>query len=109
MNRYWAWIKVHPWQALIFPITVVALVLLWIFHGGEKPLKPALSGTTDQAADEALKIKEEALQIYLRGLEDVTKRAREKLDKATAEQLAEYKLMSGKTPTTIASWIDKLG
>jgi len=106
MIKVWAWLKKN-WKWLILPLWVISLVLVWLFHGGIKPLFP-VSGTTDVAADEALKARDAALNQFRSRLEELVKKAEERLQGASKEQVNDFNELKDKPLEEVAKWIDSL-
>ena len=101
----WRWLKKY-WKWILFPIGIISLVLAWLARGKEIQL-PA-SGTTDEAADEAMEAYKEAARKYQERVREVHKKAEERMKTASEEQLKEYEEMKDKPIEEIAKWIDDL-
>jgi hypothetical protein len=106
MKKAWAWIKKN-WKYLIFPLWIGSVILVWVFRGGEKPLLP-ISGTTDEAADEAMKAKEAAVEKFRARLDEIHTKAAERLANASEEQVKEFEEIKDKPLEEVAAWIDNL-
>jgi len=104
MKKVWEWIK-RNWKWLIAPLWIASLVLMWLFRGG---YKPPVSGTTDQAADEAAKAKDEAVAQFRSRLDELLKKAQERLQDASKEQVDEFNGLKDKPLEEVAKWIDSL-
>lgn len=83
------------------------MVLVWLFRGGDKSLIP-ISETVDEAAAEALKAKDKAMADYRERLDAQAKKAEERLQKASVEQIKEYEEIKDKPLDELATWFDKL-
>lgn len=106
MKKVWEWLKKN-WKWLVLPLWVASLVLVWLFHGGTKQFLPP-SGTTDQAAADAMKAKDQALTEFRARLEEIIRQAEERLKTASKEQVDAFKELQGKPLTEVAAWIDKI-
>lgn len=106
MKKAWEWFKKH-WKWFIAPLWIGSLVLIWIFRGGDTPLLPP-SGTTDEAADEAMAAKKAAMDGFRARLDELAEKAEERLKDASEEQLKEYEEIKDKPLEEIAAWIDNL-
>lgn len=106
MKRVWSWLKKN-WKWLILPLWIVSIILVWIFRGGDKPLFP-VTGTTDKAADKALEAQQKASAEFRARLEELHKKAEERLKNASEEQLKEYEKIKDKPLEEVAKWIDSL-
>lgn len=102
----WFWLKAN-WKWLLLPVWAASLILVWVFRGGDKPLFP-ISGTTDEAADKALKEKDEAIRVFRSHLDDLAKKAEARMQDASAEQIKEMKELQGKPLEDVVKWIDGL-
>jgi len=105
MRKAWAWLKKN-WKYLLFPLWVLSLILVWVLSGGKA--KPSISGTSDQAADEAVKAKDEAVQQFRDRLDQLAKMLEEKLQSASKEQLDEFKKLKDKPLDEVAKWVDNI-
>lgn len=95
------------WKWLILPFWVLSVVLVWVFRGGEVPMfKP--SGTTDEAADEAVAAKDKALAEFRARLDELYKKAEARLKNASEEQVKELEKLKDKPLDEVATWIDDL-
>jgi flagellar biosynthesis/type III secretory pathway M-ring protein FliF/YscJ len=106
MSKVWAWLKKN-WKWLILPLWLASVILVWIFRGGDKPMFP-VTGTTDKAADEALKAKDKAAAEFRARLDELAKKAEERLQNASEEQIKEYEELKDKPLDEVAKWIDSL-
>jgi CRISPR/Cas system-associated endonuclease/helicase Cas3 len=106
MRKVWEWLKKN-WKYLLFPLWVVSLILVWVLSGGKSRLPP-LSGTSDRAADDAMKAKDAAIQEFRDRLDALYEATQQRLQKASGEQLEEFKTMKDKPLDEVAKWIDKL-
>lgn len=106
MKKIWEWLKVN-WKWLVLPLWIASVVLVWIFRGGTKPMFPP-SGTTDVAADQALKAKDEAIESFKARLDELHKKAEERLKTASEAQVKEFKELKDKPIEDVAKWIDSL-
>ena len=106
MSAVWDWIRNH-WKWLLFPVWIISLLLVWIFRGGEVPFLP-ISGTTDEASDEALKAKDEAIGKFRARLDEIAEKAEGRLREASEDQIKEFDAVKDKPIDEVASWIDKL-
>jgi hypothetical protein len=105
MMKAWEWLKTH-WRWLIAPLWIISLILVWLFFGGRKPLLP--SGTTDKAADDAMKAKDEAISQFRARLDAMAKKAEERLQDASKDQVDEFNKLKDKPLEEVAKWIDSL-
>lgn len=105
MKKVWPWIREH-WKWIVFPFWAASLVLVWVFRGGEISL--LRSGTTDEVADKALEAQDKAVADFRVRLDELAKKAEERLRTASEEQLKEYEELKGKPIEELAGWIDKL-
>ena len=94
MSKVWDWLKKN-WKWLILPLWILSIVLVWFLHGGEKPLFP-VTGTKDEDADKALEAQQKAADEFRARLDELHKRAEERLKNASAEQLKEYEQIKDK-------------
>lgn len=101
----WRWLKKY-WKWILFPIGVISIILAWLARGRELQLPS--SGTTDEAADEAMEAYKEAAREYQRKVKEAHKKAEERLKTASEEQIKEYEELKDKTPEEVAKWIDSL-
>lgn len=101
----WRWLKKY-WKWILFPIGIISVILAWVSRGGRIP--PLVSGTTDEAADEALEDYKKASQEYKEKLDEIHKKAEERLKDASEEQLKEYEEIKDKPLEEVAKWIDSL-
>lgn len=106
MTKVWEWLKKN-WKWLILPLWVLSLLLVWFLHGGEKPLFP-VSGTKDEDADKALEAQQKASAEFRARLDELAKKAEERLKGASEEQLKEYETIKDKPLEEVAKWIDSL-
>ena len=106
MIKAWAWLRKN-WKWLILPLWAASIVLVWLFRGGDKPLFP-VTGTTDVAADKALQAKDKATAEFRARLDELARKAEERLQKASEEQLQEYEELKDKPLDEVAKWIDSL-
>jgi len=105
LKKIWEWLKKN-WKWLIAPLWIVSLILVWLFFGGKKPFLP--SGTTDAAADGAMKAKDEAMAQFKARLDDLVKKAGERLQKASKDQVDQFNGLKDKPLDEVAKWIDSL-
>jgi hypothetical protein len=106
VSKVWAWLKKN-WKWLILPLWLVSLLLVWFLSGGKSTLFPP-SGTTDEAADEAIAAKDKAIADFRARLDDLHKKAEERLKNASEEQIKEYEELKDKPVEDVAKWIDSL-
>lgn len=106
MLKVWEWLKTH-WKWLILPLWVASILLVWVFHGGSKPLFP-VTGTKDKDADNALEEQRRASEEFKARMEELSKIAEERLKTASEEQVKAYQEIKDKTPEEVAKWIDSL-
>lgn len=106
MTKAWVWLKKN-WKWLLLPFWAVSILLVWIFRGGDRPLLP-VSGTTDETADKALAAKDKAAAEFKAKLEELAKRAEDRLKNASEEQIKEYEEIKDRPLEEVAAWIDKL-
>lgn len=106
MKKVWEWLKKN-WKWLVLPLWAASIILVWLFRGGAKPLFPP-SGTTDQAADAAMRAKDQAIADFRSKLEELARKAEERLRNASKEQVDEFNGLKDKPLDEVASWIDKL-
>jgi len=106
MRRVWEWLKKN-WKYLLFPLWALSLILVWVIGGGSRSLFP-VSGTTDQAADDAMKAKDEAIRQFRERLDQVAQQIETKLRNASKEQLDEFKEMKDKPLDEVAKWVDNI-
>lgn len=106
MSKVWAWLKKN-WKWLILPLWILSIILVWIFRGGDKPLFP-VSGTTDAAADQAVAAKDKAVEEFRARLDELAKKAEERLKNASEDQIKEYEELKDKPLDEVAKWIDSL-
>lgn len=106
MTKVWEWLKKN-WKWLLLPFWLLSLFGTWILRGGKKPLLPP-SGTTDVAADTALKEKDAALEGFKSRLDELYRKAEERLKGASEAQVKEYNEIKDKPLEEIAKWIDSL-
>jgi hypothetical protein len=104
--KIWAWLKKN-WKWLVLPLWVLSLLLMWFLSGGHKTFFPP-SGTTDEAADEAMKAKDEAMKAFRARLDELARKAEERLQGASEEQVKELKELQDKPLDEVAKWIDSL-
>lgn len=105
MRKVWEWLKKN-WKYLLFPLWVLSLILMWVLSGGK--VKLPISGTSDQAADEAVKAKDEAIQQFRDRLDQLAKLLEEKLQGASKEQLDEFKKLKDRPIDEVAKWVDSI-
>lgn len=105
MKKVWPWIREH-WKWLVFPFWAASLVLVWIFRGGEVQLVP--HGASDADVDKAMEAKDKAVADFRARLDELAKKAEERLKSASEEQLKEYEGLKDKPLKEIAGWIDNL-
>lgn len=106
MRKVWEWLK-RNWKYLVFPLWALSLILMWVLGGGVRPLRP-VSGTTDQAADDAAKAKDEAVKAFRDRLDQLAQLLEQKLQSASKEQLDEFKKLKDKPIEEVAKWIDDI-
>lgn len=106
MRKVWDWLKKN-WKWLILPLWIASIVLVWIFRGGDKPLFP-VTGTKDSDADKALEAKDKAVSEFRARLDELAKKAEERLKNASQEQIKEYEALKDKPLEEVAKWIDSL-
>jgi hypothetical protein len=104
--KIWAWLKKN-WKWLLLPLWIVSMVAVWLLSGGRTKFFPP-SGTTDEAADEAARAKDKAVKDFRARLEELHRKAEERLQNASKEQLEEYEEMKDKPIEELAKWIDSL-
>jgi len=104
MKKAWEWFK-RNWKWFIAPLWIASLVVMWLFRGGSKP---PISGTTDVAADEAMKAKDEAMIQFRSRLDELLKKAQDRLQVASKEQLEEFNELKDKPLDDVAKWIDTI-
>jgi len=105
MRKIWEWLKKN-WKYLLFPLWVLSLILMWVLSGGKAKLP--ISGTTDQAADDAMKAKDEAIRQFRERLDQVAQQIETKLRNASKAQLDEFKEMKDKPLDEVAKWVDSI-
>ena len=105
MKKAWEWFK-RNWKWFIAPLWIASLVVMWLFRGGSS--KPPISGTTDVAADEAMKAKDEAMTQFRSRLDELLKKAQDRLQAASKEQLEEFNELKDKPLDDVAKWIDTI-
>ena len=105
MRKVWEWLKKN-WKYLLFPLWILSLILVWVLSGGKA--KPPLSGTSDQAADSALKAKDDAIQQLRERDAQIAQQLEEKLRNASKEQIEELKKMKDKPLDEVAKWVDSI-
>jgi len=105
MSKVWEWVKKN-WKWLLLPFWIVSLALVWIFRGGSRTLLP-VSGTTDQASATLSAAKDKALEDFRARLEDMARKADERLKGASKEQVEAFKELKDRPLEEVASWIDK--
>jgi cell division protein FtsB len=108
VKKLWDWVKKNPWKAIGFPLVVLGILLAWLSSGGKKSLGTVISGTTDDAARDAMKAKDKAIAEYKQEQAKATAEVRAKLNKASKEQLEELKKVQAEEPAKVAEWINKL-
>lgn len=101
----WIWLKKY-WKWILFPIGIVSLLLAW--KSRDKGPELPDTGTTDEAADEAMEAYKAAAREYQEKVREVHKKAEERLKDASEEQLKEYEEIKDKPIEEIAKWIDDL-
>jgi flagellar biosynthesis/type III secretory pathway M-ring protein FliF/YscJ len=106
MTKIWAWLKKN-WKWLILPLWVLSVVLVWIFRGGDKTLFP-VTGTTDDDADKVDEAHQKASAEFRARLDELAKKAEERLKTASEEQIKEYETIKDKPLDEVAAWIDNL-
>lgn len=106
MKKVWEWIKKN-WKWLILPLWILSLLLMWFLSGGRTKFFPP-SGTTDEVADQAVKEKDKAIASFRARLDELYKKAEERLQGASEEQIKEYEALKDKPIEEIAKWIDSL-
>ena len=106
LHVVWIWLKKN-WKWLLLPFWVLSILLVWLFRGGDRPLFPT-SGTTDEAAMDAIEAKDKAAAEFKARLDELAKRAEERLKTASEEQIKEYEEIKDRPIEEIAKWIDDL-
>lgn len=106
MKKIWEWLKKN-WKWLVLPFWVLSMVAVWLLSGGRTKLFPP-SGTTDVAADSALKAKDEAIELFRVRLDELYKKAEERLRAASEAQVKEFTEIKEKSLEEVAKWIDLL-
>ena len=106
MKRVWEWLKAH-WKWLILPLWVVSILLVWLFTRGGALKKPPVSGTTDQAANDAVNGVIQAADDKSNAINHLEIQYQGKIEKMSAEQKAEWEKMKAQSITEVASWIDR--
>lgn len=106
MKSFWEWLKKN-WKWFVLPIWALSIVLVWLFtRGGSRKFGP-VTGTTDQAANTAVKDVVLAADERENAIKSILKVFEEKLRKASDEQIKEAETMKDKPASEIAAWIDK--
>ena len=105
LKKVWEWLKKN-WKWLIFPLWVASLIIVWLFFGGRRPL--ITGGTTDRAADDATKAKDEAMAQFRSRLDELLKKAQERLQAASKDQVSKFTELKDKPLDEVAKWIDSL-
>lgn len=105
-SKIWTWLKKN-WKWLILPLWAISIVLVWLFKGGSKIDLP-ISGTTDQAADEALAKKDKIIADLRDKLEALDAKVKEMTAGASEEQVKEYEKLRDEALGDIAKWGDDL-
>lgn len=106
MKKVWEWIKKN-WRWLILPLWILSLLLMWFLSGGRTKFFPP-SGTTDEAADQAVAAKDKAVAEFRARLDELAAKAEERLQGASEEQIKEYEELKDKPIEEVAKWIDSL-
>lgn len=101
----WRWLKKY-WKWIVFPVGLTLAALAWLSRS-KGPELPA-TGTTDEAADEAMAAYKAAARVYQEKVREVHKKVEERLKTASEEQLKEYEELKDKPIEEIAKWIDDL-
>lgn len=104
--KVWAWLKKN-WKWLLLPFWILSLVLVWFLSGGRKTFFPP-SGTTDEAADQAVQEKDAALAEFRAKLDELYRKAEERMQGASEEQVKELKELKSKPLDEVAKWIDSI-
>lgn len=98
MKQHWKW--------LLLPLWIGSVVLVWLFRGGDRPLFPV--SETDEAVDRALAEKDRALADFRAKLDELYRRAEERMQRASQEQVKELGELKDKPLDEVARWIDNL-
>jgi ElaB/YqjD/DUF883 family membrane-anchored ribosome-binding protein len=98
-KKAWPWIKKHPWQVVLFPLTILGLLIGFKLES-DKPQPPVLvPPKQDNVASE---------QQHEQKVEALHQQAQALLGKASQEQVAEYqKLKATGSSAEVAKWIDQ--
>lgn len=107
MTKVWEWLKKY-WKWVVFPIGIISAVLGWfLWWRSRDPVIP-VSGTTDEAADQAVEDAAKVGDIYQKDIEALNKLAEELLKNASEEQIKEWEEVKKKPHKEVAKWIDNL-
>jgi hypothetical protein len=105
MKIIWEWLKAH-WKWLIAPLWALSIFLVWLFTRGGA-IKPAVSGTTDQAANNAVTGVIQAADNKDHALAQLETQYQDKLNKMSAAQREEWERQKSKPVGEVAAWIDR--
>jgi hypothetical protein len=106
MTRVWEWLKIY-WKWLILPLWAASIVLVWLFTRGGVLKKPPVSGTTDQAANNAVNGVINASENKDQAIAKLETQYQDKLNKMSEAQRAEWEQQKAKPIEEVASWIDR--
>jgi membrane protein insertase Oxa1/YidC/SpoIIIJ len=104
MAKIWAWLKTH-WKWLIAPLWAVSILVVWLFTRGGT-LKLPVSGTTDQAANNAVDGVIQAAEHKTEAITKLETQYQAKIEKMSVEQRAEWEKVKDQPIQEVASWID---
>lgn len=107
MAKVWEWVK-RNWKWIVFPVGVIGAVLGWYLWWRSKPKDDNTTTTTDQAADQAIKDTNDAVDVKDQALKELEQQHGEKLATMTEEQREEFEEVKKKDIDEVASWIDNL-
>ena len=106
MKKIWEWLKTN-WKWLVLPLWAVSILLVWLFTRGGALKKPPVSGTTDQAANNAVDGVITAGETKTESIQKLETKYQDKLEKMSDEQRAEWEKMKSRPVTEVAAWIDR--
>jgi len=107
MVKVWEWLKKN-WKWIVFPVGICLALLGWYLWWTKSPPDDVNSSTTNDAADQAIKDTNDAIDNKEKALEELEEKHGEKLAAMTDEQRAEFEEVKKKPIDEVASWIDSL-
>jgi hypothetical protein len=104
LKKFGSWF-IENWKLLLFPIWVISLVFVWFFKSNY-PKYSSVNSNLSPAIDAISAEKSKVLTTFQTQLDELVKKARERLQTASMEQIKEFDDLKGKSLEDLAKWLD---